>query len=197
MTHILQLIKVIKPGLLIRDEAGEILDARSSVTLIRSEANNILVDTSLKKDKKIILQGLKEQGLTPDDISIIINTHWHNDHVGNNKIFTSARVFVHHLNNSRIKNTRIQTFPFLLEPNIEIIETPGHSWDSITVIAKMDATYAITGDAIPIKGNYLEWIPPRVHVDANRALESMEKIVQIADIIIPGHDSPFEIKKVK
>ena len=136
-----------------------------------------------------------EHGLAPEDINILINTHAHRDHVGNNKIFSSATLYTHHLNNPRGRFKKIQTFPFTLEENIEIIETPGHSWDCMTIIAKMDTTYAITGDAIPIKGNFLEWIPPVVHVDAQEALKSMQKIVEVADIIIPGHDSPFKNEK--
>ena len=89
----------------------------------------------------------------------------------------------------------MERFPYHLSQWIEIIETPGHSWDSITIIVKLEKNYAIAGDAIPIKGNYEQWIPPIVHVDAKLALESMEKIVRIADVIIPGHDSPFSIKK--
>ncbi|MHA1426173.1 MAG: MBL fold metallo-hydrolase [Candidatus Helarchaeota archaeon] len=189
------LVKVLKPGLLLRDEKGAILDARSTVTLIQTEQHNILVDTSLKKDKKAVLQGLREQKLTREDIEIIINTHSHNDHTQNNKLFPSAKVYIHYQGRSFPNTMKIREFPFRLEDNIEIIETPGHSWDSITVVAKKDKIYAITGDAIPIKGNYDNWIPPMVHVDVEVALTSMQRIKEIADIIIPGHGVPFEVKK--
>ncbi len=188
-------IKVIKPGLLVRSETGVILDARSTVTLIQSEKNNILVDTSLKKDRESLLFGLQEQNLTPKDINIVINTHGHRDHVENNVLFSSAKIYVHHLNKLRGKCVKVKSFPYYLEKDIKIIETPGHSWDSISIIVKFDLIYALTGDAIPIKNNYFEWIPPIVHVDANRALESMKQIVQLADIIIPGHEPPFRIEK--
>ncbi len=199
MNHQLKLIKVIKPGVLIRTETGIILDARSTVTLIQSNANNILVDTSLKEDRELILQGLSELGLTPFDITIVINTHTHRDHVGNNNIFPSARIYTHAQGKQLPNSVKIKSFPFHFpqEENLELIETPGHSWDSISVIAKMEVIYVITGDAIPLKNNYLEWIPPAVHVDVNQALDSMKKIVQIADIIIPGHDSPFKVMKPK
>ncbi len=187
-------IKVIKPGILVRSETGVILDARSTVTLIKSEKSNILIDTSLKKDKDSLTDSLNKENLSLEDINIIINTHCHRDHIGNNEIFPNARIVTHY--SCPIINTdKIKDFPYKLERGIELIETVGHSWDSLTVIVKIDKNYAITGDAIPIKGNYDNWIPPIVHVDAKKALDSMEKIVKIADIIIPGHDSPFTIQK--
>jgi N-acyl homoserine lactone hydrolase len=188
-------IAVILPGLLVRTETGIILDARSSVTLIRSEGLNILVDTSLVESRSMLLQALQAQNLTPENINIIVNTHCHRDHVGNNEVFPHARIYAHQVGVQKRKFIKIKSFPYSLTREIEIWETPGHSWDSITVLVKLDKMYAITGDAIPLKGNYEKWIPPVIHVDAERAIESMKRIVEVADIIIPGHDSPFLIEK--
>ena len=43
--------------------------------------------------------------------------------------------------------------------------------------------------------NYLKWVPPGINFDPEIALQSMTKIVDYADIIIPGHDKPFRILK--
>ena len=188
-------VVVILPGVLVRTETGIILDARSSVTLIRSEGLNILADTSLGVNRAILLQALQAQNLTPENINIIVNTHCHRDHVGNNEIFPQARIYAHQACIQKHNFIKINSFPYSLTREIEIWETPGHSWDSITILVKLDKVYAITGDAIPLKGNYENWIPPVIHVDAARAIESMKRIAEIADIIIPGHDSPFPIKK--
>lgn len=195
MNHKIRNIKVIKPGLLVRTETGIILDARSTVTLIQTDQNNLIVDTSLKSDKELLLKALEKENLTPDDISIVILTHCHKDHVGNISLFSSARIYTHYACTSIPKSIKIKSFPFSIQEGIELIETPGHSWDSITVLVQGEKIYAITGDAIPIKSNYENWIPPVIHVDAECALESMKKIIEIADIIIPGHDMPFAIKK--
>ncbi len=188
-------IAVILPGLLVRSETGIILDARSSVTLIRSEGLNILVDTSLVDNRSMLLQALQMQNLTPKNINIIVNTHCHRDHVGNNVIFPQAQIYAHQACVQKGNFIKINAFPYSLTREIEIWETLGHSWDSITVLVKLEKIYAITGDAIPLKGNYENWIPPVIHVDAERAVESMKRITEIADIVIPGHDSPFPIKK--
>lgn len=65
--------------------------------LIRANDKNILVDTGLgpKEDEKFqrmfavertptILKSLKQLGLGPDDIHLVINTHLHFDHAGGN-----------------------------------------------------------------------------------------------------------------
>ena len=188
-------IAVILPGLLVRTETGIILDARSSVTLIRSEGLNILVDTSLLENRSMLLQALQAQNLTPKNITTIVNTHCHRDHVGNNDLFPQAQIYAHQACMQKRKFIKISSFPYSLTREIEIWETPGHSWDSITVMVKLDKVYAITGDAIPLKGNYENWLIPVIHVDARRALDSMKRIATIADVIIPGHDSPFLVKK--
>lgn len=187
-------VKVIKPGLLIRSEMGVILDARSTVTLIQSGHQNILVDISLKKDIDRLLEGLSKENLTPNEINIILLTHCHRDHIENLALFTNAVIYAHYACKLNIKHIKIRHFPYIVTSGIEIIDTPGHSWDSITVLVKtQELVYAITGDAIPIKGNYDQWIPPIVHVDAQLALKSMAKIVEKVDIIIPGHDTPFKV----
>ena len=188
-------IAVILPGLLVRTETGIILDARSSVTLIRSEGLNILVDTSLVENRSMLLQALQAQNLTPKNITTIVNTHCHRDHVGNNDLFPQAQIYAHQACMQKRKFIKISSFPYSLTREIEIWETPGHSWDSITVMVKLDKVYAITGDAIPLKGKYENWLIPVIHVDARRALDSMKRIATIADVIIPGHDSPFLVKK--
>ena len=188
-------IKVIRNGYLIRSEKGLILDARSSVTLIQTEKSNILIDTSRRKDRDLIITGLKKKSLSCKDITIVINTHNHTDHTGNNDLFDSAVIFAHTLNEHIDGTTPIKRFPFELEKGIKIIETPGHSLDSISVVFTKKYTYTVAGDSIPLKNNLLNWIPPIINIGPELAIESMKKIISIADIIIPGHDFAFKIDK--
>jgi glyoxylase-like metal-dependent hydrolase (beta-lactamase superfamily II) len=61
------------------------------------------------------------------------------------------------------------------------------------VIVEADYVFAITGDALPIEDNYREWVPPGINIDPELAIRSMERIVKIADYVIPGHDKSFKI----
>lgn len=188
------IIKVIKQGKLLRDENGLILDARSTVTLIKTQNKNIIIDTGLYGEKKEIIKNLKFEGLEPKDIDIVINTHLHSDHTGNNDLFLKADFIAHEKERPSSKFIKIQG-DYDISENIKIFETPGHTYGSISVAAKNEKVYVIAGDALPIKDNYIKWVPPGINIGQKIALNSMKKIVEIADIVIPGHDEPFEVQK--
>ncbi|UCG70390.1 MAG: MBL fold metallo-hydrolase, partial [Thermoplasmata archaeon] len=193
------LIEVIKPGILVRNNLGMILQASSTVTLVCADGHNLIVDTGLPGEGKSILQGLSNLGLSKDEIDTVINTHLHGDHMGNNALFNKAK-FIAHANEYpvRLKNVIIIQGELQFSENIKIMETPGHTQGSISVVvhdSELNKTYVITGDALPIKDNYLQWVPPGINFNPEIALASMNKIVQIADYVIPGHDDIFSIKK--
>ncbi|NHI93425.1 MAG: MBL fold metallo-hydrolase [Candidatus Lokiarchaeota archaeon] len=194
-------IDVIKPGILIRNKNNFIVKAESSVTLIQTENKTIIVDTSVKKAKNEIFDGLKKYNLTPAEIDIVFCTHHHLDHISNNHLFENSKMYINKIeiqsrkHSNLIPLTIIPNKPFQLTKNVLLIDTPGHTLGSTSVIFQLgEIAYVITGDAIPIQNNFLNWVPPFVNVDPNQCLKSMEKIKNIADIIIPGHDEMFKIK---
>jgi len=185
-------IYLLKPGSILRDPAGNILDARSSVTLIESERRRIIVDTGQEGDGEEILKALKRLGLGQSDIDFIINTHSHPDHCANNHLFSRAEVI----------------FPEegeLITPGVRALATPGHSPDSISLVvdavahhiedrmAPASGRVVIAGDALPTLGNFQKRVPPALHYDRALAVASMNRIIAIADIVIPGHDRPFSV----
>jgi N-acyl homoserine lactone hydrolase len=180
-------VVLLKPGFLLRNEEGEILDARSSVTLIVSGSKNIVVDTGQADEGETIRDRLALQRLNFEDVDLVINTHSHQDHCGNNHLFTRARVL-------SLEKGNVKEGDFVAQ-GVWIMETPGHTLDSISVVCECSSIVVMAGDALPIMGNYLKWVPPRLHVDRDLALESMSRIVHYADIIVPGHDRPFSLKK--
>lgn len=179
-------VSVLKFGSLIRGKSGEILDARSSVTLIASGNRKIIVDTGLGDEGGKIIDALARKGLLPEDIDAVINTHGDPDHCGNNHLFSKAE---------RLKPKEGD----IIAPGVWIMETPGHTMDSISIVMDVsDAEGAarvivIAGDALPTLNNFLKKVPPALHVDRGLAVSSMIKIIEIADIVVPGHDRPFSV----
>ena len=184
---------LLKSGSIERDQAGNILDARSSVTLIKTERGWIIVDTGQVGDEEEILKALADLGLEKSDIDIIVNTHSHPDHCANNRLFSRAK-------------TIYPKDGELIAPGVRALVTPGHSPDSISVV--VDATIqqgdemaptsrrvVIAGDALPTLGNFQKRVPPAVHYDRALAVASMNKIIEMADIVIPGHDRPFSLQE--
>lgn len=54
----------------------------------------ILVDTGGPWDRDFLLAQLEKRGLKPDDISVVVGTHGHSDHVGNLGLFPDAMIVV-------------------------------------------------------------------------------------------------------
>ena len=99
-------VKVIKPGKLVRDEEGKILDARSTITLIKTNDVNIIIDTGLRGEEANIIKNLRAESLNPKDIKFVVNSHLHLDHIGNNFLFSNAR-FIAHKNERPDENFQI------------------------------------------------------------------------------------------
>lgn len=186
---------LLKAGSIQRDQGGNILDARSSVTLIESDRGRIVVDTGQEGDGKEILNALKRLGLEQSDIDFIINTHSHPDHCANNHLFRRAEII----------------FPAdgeMIAAGVRALATPGHSKDSISLvvdaaahlpeedrIAPASGIVVIAGDALPTWGNFQKRVPPALHYDRALAVASMNRIIEIADMVIPGHDRPFSVRE--
>ncbi|VVB72455.1 Hydroxyacylglutathione hydrolase [uncultured archaeon] len=171
---------LLKPGSILRDASGNILDARSSVTLVISGKTKMIVDTGQEGEEEKVLSALKSLDLRPKDIDTLINTHSHPDHCGNNRLFSGARILS-------------PTEGVVIAPGVWIIETPGHSMDSISVAIKGPELVVIAGDALPTFGNFQKNVPPAMHINRDLAVSSMAKIVAVADIVVPGHDFPFYV----
>jgi glyoxylase-like metal-dependent hydrolase (beta-lactamase superfamily II) len=183
---------LLKAGRLVRDEDGDILDARSSVTLIIAGPKKIVVDTGREDEAGQVAEALASYGISTEEIDLVINTHDHPDHCGNNRLFTRAQVLSGKVGSEGWGEVRLKD-GYIVAPGVWIMETPGHTLDSISVVCESGRRIVIAGDALPLAGNYLKWVPPRLHVDREMAMKSMEKIVEVADLVVPGHDHPFSV----
>jgi N-acyl homoserine lactone hydrolase len=175
-------IYLVKAGSLIRGPSGELLDARSSITLVTVGDKKILIDTGLVGEETLIAGRLEEMGHRPEDIDLVVNTHCHADHCGCNSLFTEAEI----LNHENTSDGEI------IGNGIRLIATPGHTEDCISaIVSKVETTIAVSGDALPTLNNFLKRLPPFLNIDRQMALISISRIVEIADVVVPGHDKPF------
>jgi len=176
---------------------GELSSERkaSSVTLIETDRHYVLVDTSSKDVRDIIVARLNELGLKPKDIDVVINTHAHPGHVGNNDLFKNAKIYASP--NERVEKCkghliyldRCDCFEFnpvceFVDEEIRVINTPGHTWGSISVVY---GDYVVAGDAVPLKKNVLEGVVPE-SVDDIAARSSLKRIKMLNKNIVTGHD---------
>ncbi|WP_371804949.1 MBL fold metallo-hydrolase [Candidatus Lokiarchaeum ossiferum] len=189
----------------------------SSVTLLQTDQKNILLDTGFKNEgmlspKNIAMnqQEMKHllgyHSLTPEKIDEIFITHWHHDHFGNLTIFPNASLFFAGVSEKyvmqRLAKIGMTMDIFQLKSNTEwhegisTLATPGHNKSHHSIIINYNEKCLIcAGDAIVAKGYYDfdEIYPYNGDFYSKKiALQSMHAMIQRADIIIPGHDQPFQ-----
>lgn len=140
----------------------------------------IIIDPASEYQK--ILESIKGKEL----VSVIV-THHHFDHVGALNYFNKSIIFDR--NNLEEKEYKISDF------NFEIIYTPGHKEDSITIYFK-DEKIMFTGDFI-----FKDTIG-RTDLKGGNSIamaNSIEKILNYDDdiIIYPGHGNKTTLKQEK
>lgn len=161
-------------------------------------------------------EALERHGLTPEDIDLLIQTHLHNDHCENTYKCTNARVVVqqieldfclnphpldHRYFADLIEDLELETVEGDVEiaPGIELLLTPGHTPGGQSVAVNTSAGRAIITGFCCNDKNFPSTgpaVPPGVHTDAIVAYDSINRIKDLADILIPAHDLAVARKTV-
>ncbi len=152
----------------------------------------IVVDTGSPSRSDRLVMALAAADVRPEEVDALVNTHLHTDHCGCNDMFANAVKYAHPREDPPI-GTIAAVEGVAIGESVTVIETPGHTEGSITVLVEAEARYAICGDALPTKANYESHTPPAVHVDRRLAVLGMERVISVADVVIPGHDAPFKV----
>ena len=206
-------IDVLMDGLPVR--TGQGIVGYCSLILVEGEQRT-LIDVGHVGRRNVLLAALAERDLGPDSIDNIILSHAHWDHAQNLDAFPNARIYMHaderryadapHRNDwatpqwtgamLSIEDDRIATVEdgSVLEPGVSIMLTPGHSPGHISVAVESEQGLAvITGDALHYATAALTRRNPIVFWDEAQANASIDRVVETADVIYPGHDRPFRV----
>ncbi len=189
---------------------------------IRGGSEKVLVDTSFEeKDypedpespmiKMKIDKALSSIGVRPDDIDLVINTHLHTDHFGNNELFKNASFIIQSDEiaaalapapwfpfYSRAQSThllkvldRVETINGDIEVSrgISLIKLGGHTPGSQAVLIGGNSDkVAIAGDVIPTFFNLETSWPTGNFWDLETVMASMNRLKASSRIILPSHD---------
>jgi len=161
-----------------------------TITLVKDKGVVIVVDPGVLESQAQLVDKLKEQGLGIDDVNIVCITHSHLDHYRNIGVFPKAKTLEYW--GLWDKNT-VENWIEHFTDDIRIIKTPGHNYDSLTLLVKTDkGVVAVCGDVF-----WKENFPKKDPYASNaRQLKKSRKIVlKMADWIIPGHGKMFEVKE--
>ena len=189
-----------------------------SIVLVQGQKRT-LVDVGHVGRRTFLEAALQERGLTPADIDVTVMSHAHWDHNQNYDLFEHAPLLIHPWERKYAKRPHrndwatpqwtgamIEHQPIIqeveegygIEPGVRIIHTPGHSPGSITVLVETDGGLcAITGDVLHYSSVALTRRNPLVFWNEKDATHSIERIMESAEIIYPGHDQPFRMVQGK
>ncbi|GLZ77351.1 hypothetical protein Afil01_21580 [Actinorhabdospora filicis] len=161
----------------------------ATVSYITDGDHKIVFDPGMVESPARILEPLAALGVGPEDVTDVILSHHHPDNIMNAGLFTKAAVHDHKAIYRGHGWTVRDAEGYAFTPSLRLIATPGHSHEDITLLAgTADGVVAFAGD--------LWWRPDGpaedpVAPDRDQLAASRMRVLDLADIIVPGHGPAF------
>lgn len=172
----------------------------------------VIIDSGVGLSSQLIEDNITGLGFDPHNITTIIATHSHFDHIGSLHFFRDkygAKIIAHELDAESIEqgtNTAAEVYNVKYIPcpvdvkikggketlkfgrnELNIIHTPGHTAGSIALYMDVDGKRVLFGQ--DIHGPYL----PEWGADKIKARRSLQKLMDLrADILCEGHFGVFQ-----
>lgn len=189
--------------------------------LLQGEGTTILVDTGLDdfmtppeftEETGLVPmymdEALASVNLVPENVDIVIITHLHDDHAGNNLMFPNAKFYIQSIEIDCCRNPHPLDYryePEFIEgldlvavngdltilSGLDLILTPGHTPGCQTVRVQTEKGPAVIPGMCCHKENFPETGPavcPGVHSNAFQAYDTAQKIRQMEGILLPLHE---------
>ncbi len=166
-----------------------------------SEYDYILVDTGTGQSDSNLFSNIREIGIEPEDIDLIVNTHCHFDHVGGNDFFPNAKIAIHKVDAIALRDpdseltvsslfgsiVRKHDVDIELEEgdkiaNFEVLNTPGHTKGGISLY---DGEILISGDTIFSNGGVGRMDIGGSPIDMKESLIRLKELD--VEYLLPGH----------
>ena len=185
-----------------------------SIILIEGRKRT-LVDVGHVGRRVVLQEALDKRGLSPEDIDLLVMSHAHWDHNQNFDLFEHAPLLMHSWERKYVRHPhrndwstpkwtgamierhpRIQEVEegFEIEPGVRVLHTPGHSAGSICLLVETDQGKCIlTSDVLLFANQALSRKHPVVFWNQEQAIRSLDRVIEEADVIYPGHDQPFRL----
>lgn len=158
----------------------------------------IIVDTGGPWARDALLEALARQGVAPEDVTLVVGTHGHSDHIGNLGLFTRAALFVSHdfclPGGLYLPHGLCEMQPLILGSGLQVWATPGHGGQrdvSVVVEGTSLGTVVVAGDVFERLGDEDSW--QALSEDSVAQQRSRERILGTADVVVPGHGPPFRV----
>jgi len=216
-------------------DRSETIDLPVSSALIRHKHGNVLFDTGchpsvvdhaqerwgplarvmkpIMTASETLLPSLACVGLEPDDIDIVVNSHFHPDHCGCNQFFKKATFLAHAKEIEAANASGAEAAGYLRadwdcgkpieavtdekdlfgDGRVVLIALPGHTPGTIgaRVSLDRDGEFLLAADTVSVRQNLDTDTPPRNTWNADVLRQSFEEVRRIersGATVICGHD---------
>lgn len=204
------------------------------VWLLEGTEKTILIDTGLgdidevskmqsrygvdfvasRKPAQDLVAGLRRHGVEPEDIDLVVLTHLHFDHIGNNEFFPNAEFIVqrdelpqatepphfcmfyypeyaYKIEMVRDRLTVIDG-DLTIDPAVRLVKIGGHTPGCMVVMVETTlGTVCLTSDVMyNYKNLELNW-PMGSFWDLPDLMAGYDRLRREADVIVPAHDWKF------
>jgi glyoxylase-like metal-dependent hydrolase (beta-lactamase superfamily II) len=161
----------------------------STCSLVRDGDVAIVIDPGLAPSQAAILDPLRALGVEPDGVTDVVISHHHPDHALNVALFPAARVHDHWaIYDFAGRWDDVEAEGRVVAPSVRLLRTPGHSAEDIsTMVGTADGVVVFTHLWWTAEGPAQDpYAPDPAVLHASRA-----RVLDIADLIVPGHGAPF------
>jgi glyoxylase-like metal-dependent hydrolase (beta-lactamase superfamily II) len=181
---------------------------QSTVALVDGRT---LVDTGGPSRRPLLEATLDAVGVDPAAVEDVLLTHLHFDHCDNLDLFPGATVHVHGPELDRVAAGGTDWATSVAAPRLldgrdvvrfeagetvagfEALSTPGHAEHHVSFLAATDGTrFGLVGDAVKNLREFRTRAPTAIH-DATVAAETIDRLAERLDLVVPGHDVPFYV----
>lgn len=216
-------------------DRSETIDLPVSSALIRHKQGNVLFDTGchpsvvdkaddrwgplakimkpLMSENETLLPSLACVGLGPDDIDIVVNSHFHPDHCGCNQFFRNATILAHAKEIEAASAPGAETAGYLradwdygqpIDPvhgekdlfgdtTIMLLPLPGHTPGTLGALVSLDrdGQFLLASDSVSLRQNLDADTAPRNTWNVEAQLTTFEEVRRIeraGATVICGHD---------
>jgi glyoxylase-like metal-dependent hydrolase (beta-lactamase superfamily II) len=188
-----------------------------NVYVVRDTLKTVMIDTGLYQTFDYVTDELRQLGLRPQDIDLVINTHEHFDHIGGNPHLARTALiaahrsaatkielqdeYVTHMKENRQVGDDFAVHLWLEnraliwtgDYKLKILHMPGHTSGSICIYEPFHH-FVFTGDTV-VKGEYLT--PMLESGSAGEFVNSIERLLTLKiKVLYPGHgEESYEPEK--
>ena len=159
-----------------------------TVSLIRDEGRIIIHDPGMVPSRSAILDPLASLGVSPEQVTDVVLSHHHPDHTVNVALFGEVPVHDFQAVYTRDNWESREADGVNLTSSVRLLTTPGHTPQDLTVlVGTHDGVVALT---------HLWWSgegPAEDPFASDRDLlrSQRERVLALADLVIPGHGPGF------